>query len=344
MKKFFVTKSDASRVAFIQQAIASINPDHVFVLCEPERLPIYQNIGGIKLPLKELNKAAHWITFVNTFTNKSLLVIDNVLKFIYFGDGKKKYLKDISQSIGNIIVTDVVPFYTEPHEIFYPFWFLGKEILGYNSYHSFKANHWEEHKSGAVSSAHSFEILRDKIKEFYVQDYDDFFSNVRFYPFSMTEAERRQYENIKQKAGENFSNPIKLYSDVSEAINLIDSRYNAANTLLKKLVQGTVFDVPKVVIVNNSAAYISRHRKRLGCYNFLTFHDKPSLFEPYKIAVLLQLPVVKPYNIFYILSQNQMYFVQLVLQDNKLENYFFEKIYNNELRKQFDRFFYNAHL
>jgi hypothetical protein len=331
-------------VAFIRSAVESIKPDNIYILCEKDREPVYGEFkSAVVLPLKELNKSARWITFVNTFSEHSLLVIDNVLKFIFFGDGKKKYLKNISQSLNNIIVTDVVPFYTEPSEIFYPFWFLGKTILGYNSYNSFKSNHLEEKVDGSLDYSHSFSVLKTKIQDYYVQDYENFFDNVEIVDFTMSKAEAANYERAKKQASEDFTNPIKLYSDVSEHINLIDSRYAAAQGVVSGLLGKDLFRRAEVVVVNNSRSYIVRHRKRLGNINFLTFHDAPEDFAKYSDVVFMQLPVVKPYNIFYILC-NPSKFYQLHLVGNNLEKFFFNKIYNNELRKQFDRYFYNAHL
>lgn len=335
MKMFFVSKSDKNRLDYIKSAIDEIKPSNTYILAEKDRHHVYSCIKAIKLPLKDLNKAENWIAFVNTVNNDSLLIIDNVLKFVFFGDGKKSYLKAISQRIKNIIVTDVVPFYTEPHEIFYPFWFLGKEILGYNSYNTFKANHFEEKEDGKIDTAHSFSVLKNKIKDYYLQDYDNYFNNVSFFEFEMTEYEKHNYNEVKIKSTESFSNPVKLYTEVSEAINLIDSRYNAAIKILSVL--------DNVVIVNNSSSYQIRHKKKLGDYRFLTFHDQLDCFNKYENILFLQLPVIKPYNIFYILCAD-INCIQLKLIDNNLENHFHNKIYNNELRNKFDAYFYNTNL
>ncbi|GHT33520.1 hypothetical protein FACS189434_07830 [Bacteroidia bacterium] len=338
MKKFLVSKNDETKRNFVEKAIAEIKPDNVYVLCEKDRQKVYTGIEAIVLPLKDLNSAENWITFVNTFSKNSLLVIDNVLKFIFFGDGKKKYLKDISQSINNIIVTDIVPFYSEPHEIFYPFWFLGKEILGYNSLNTFRANHLEEKADGTIDFAHSFNILKDKIKDYYVQDYDNFFSNLKFECFEANEFEKDMYESAKAKAKENFTNPIKFYNDISPVINMCLSRYECINQLLHTL------DRKKTVLVNNCSSFQNRHKKEIIFeVDFLTFHSELSLFDKYENIVFMQMPVVKPMNLFYLLQKNKNLF-QIVLNDNKLEDYYKQKIYNNELRKQFDTAFYYPNL
>jgi hypothetical protein len=341
MKKFFVSKSDLHRVAFIEKAVKKVKPTSMYILCEKQREAVYSGFKeAVILPLKELNKAENWITFTSTFDDGSLLVIDNVLKFVFFGDGKKKYLKSISQSFKNVIVTDVVPFYTEPAEIFYPFWFLGKSILGYDTYSSFKANHLEEKADGGIDFSHSFSVLKSKIQRYYVQDYANFFDSLQVVNFEMSASEQERYEREKEKASRNFSNPIKLYSDVSESINLMDSRYTATKKLVGSLLTGVLDGGEKIAVVNNSSSYAARHRKRLGNLNFLTFHDAPEKFEAYDAVVFMQLPVVKPYSLFYILC-NQCKFYQLHLLNNKLEQYFFNKLYHHELRRQFDGFFYN---
>lgn len=337
-KKFFVSKSDENKLNFIKKAINKIKPSNVFILVEESRKAIYQGIDGVVLPLKELNKNVNWLNFSNSYNADSLLVIDNVLKFIFYGDGKKAYLKDISQSIKNIIVTDVVPFYSEPHEIFYPLWFLGKEILGYNSYNSFKANHLEEKKDGSIDFAHSFDVLYEKIKNNYIQDYPDFFINNAFTEFSMNESEVKEYEKKRDEAKADFTNPIKFYNDVSPVINMCQSRYDAINKLLATL------DLSKTVLVNNSASFQVLHKKRIPYQvDYLTFHSDLSEFEKYENVVFMQMPIVKPMNFYYIVAQGKKYY-QITLIDNKLEMYYQSKIYNNDLRKQIDAAFYNAYL
>jgi hypothetical protein len=342
MKKFFVSKSDASRTAFIRKAVEEVRPTSLYILCEKSRAEVYAGFTEAAiLPLKELNKAAAWIGLVSALDDGTMLVIDSVLKFVFFGDGKKKYLKSLSQSLKHVIVTDVVPFYAEPGEIFYPFWFLGKSILGYDAYSAFKANHLEEKSDGSVDFSHSFSVLKSKIKDYYVQDYANFFDSLQVIEFEMAATERANYELVKKRASGDFTSPIKLYSDVSEAINLVDSRYAATKKLAESLLTGIFDDGKRIAIVNNSASYASRHRKKLGNFDFLTFHDDPKKFEAYDAAIFMQLPVVKPYSLFYILC-GRSHFYQLHLADNKLEQYFFNKIYNHELRRQFDNFFYHA--
>jgi len=337
MKKFYVSKSDKNKVSFIKKSISEIKPDYVYILCEEHRKNIFDNINAIILPLKELNKNSNWITFVNTFTKNSLLIIDNVLKFIFFGDGKKKYLKDISQSINNIIVTDVVPFYTEPYEIFYPFWFLGKEILGYNSYNTFKSNYLEEQNDGTINTAHSFEIIKEKISEYYIQDYEYFFKNREVITWQMNDNDIKEYENTKQLQVEDFKNPIKLYNTCSEKINLIETKFNIINDITKNL-NGNV-----AIAINCLVIYPKMFLKYMENKNvsFISIHSNPSLYTKFDTIILAEMPIVKPHDWIYIeseLNDNQKV-IQLNLTNNKLESYFYNKIFNNELRNKFTYFY-----
>jgi hypothetical protein len=184
-------------------------------------------------------------------------------------------------------------------------------------------------------------VLKSKVEGYYVQDYADFFDNLKVVEFEMSAAEQSGYELAKKRAIGDFVHPVKLYSDVSEAINLVDSRYAATKKLAESLLTGIFDDGKKIAIVNNSAAYTPRHRKKLGNFDFLTFRDDPKKFEAYDAVIFMQLPVIQPYNLFYILCGRQKFF-QLHMTNNNLEKYFFEKIYNHELRRQFDRFFYHA--
>jgi len=339
MKKFIVSKSDTSKIHFIQKAIENISPKNVFVLAEKERIHLFEGIGAVTLPLKELNKAHNWITFENEFDRRrSLLVVDNVLKFMFFGDGKKEYIKDRVQAYDNVIVMDVVPFYSEPAEIFYPFWFLGKGILGYNSYNTFKANHLEEKEDGSINLSHSFDVLYNKIKDFYVQDYPDFFTSSTMVHFEMNALEIAAYEAQKEKAKADFTNPVKFYNDISPLINTCQSRYDAINNLLLKL------NCNKTVLVNNAASFQPLHRKKIPyLVDYLTFHSELSEFDKYDNVVFMQMPIAKPMNFYYIMQKAKQFY-QIALKDNKLEDYYKDKIYNNELRKQIDTAFYHADL
>lgn len=339
MKKFFVSKSDKNKIEYLKKAIETVKPDNVYILVENDRACIFKDINATILPLKELNKTTNWITFINTFTKNSMLVIDNVLKFIFFGDGKKKYLKDISQSINNIIVMDVVPFYTEPYEIFYPFYLLGKEILGYNSYNTFKANHLEESKDGKVFLAHSFEILKDKIKDYYVQDYAQFWNERTIVEFQLTMEEEIAYNNKKTKETDNFTNPIKLYNACSVNINLIKSRFEIIDIITQKMTNKKV-----AIVINALGKYPSIYKNMMQNkkVDFLTIHSKPDDFINYDYVILAEMPIVKPHNWIYIEPNINGKLIQLKLSNNKLENMFYNKIFNNELKKQFDAAFYNA--
>jgi hypothetical protein len=341
MKKFYVTKSDKSRVNFIRKSIEEINPSNIYILCEKDRAKVYEGIEALILPLKDLNKTENWIEFTKTVNENSLLVIDNVLKCVYFGDGKKDYLKNISQGLKNVIVTDIVPFYTEPHEIFYPFYLLGKNILGYGSYNTFKGNHFEEKNNGGVDLAHSFSVLKDKIKDYYIQDYDCFFKKRQFVEWQMTEQDLQKYITRKSKETSEFTNPIKLYNACSEQINLIETKYEALNKATK--------DLKNACIVINA---LGIYPKMIGKYienksvKFLSIHSQPSDFEKFETIVLAEMPIVKPHSWLYIeasLKYSQD-IIQLKLINNKLESYFHDKIFNNELRAQFDSSFYSTNL
>lgn len=341
MKKFFVSKSDAARANFVFKAIQEVKPDNVYILCEDDRRHVYSNIKAVVLPLKELNKCENWILFRESFTANSMLVVDRVLKFIFFGDGKKKYLKDYSQSINHIIVTDVVPFYTEPSEIFYPFYFLGKGILGYNSYSAFASNNLEEGEDGEMLGAHSFEILKGKIKDYYLQDYPKFFNERTIHNFELTPDEVAAYEQKKKEESDSFTNPIKLFNACSTQINLVESRFEAINQLTKART-----GKKGCVVINAGGIYPRMYLKRMEnkLVDFKTIHSDPSEFKGYDYVILAEMPIVKPFNWIYIEAVLDAEVIQLNLTNNNLEKHFHQKIFNNELRNQFDAAFYSEDL
>lgn len=334
MKKFLVSKSDKNKVDFIQKSIEKIKPDHVYILCEKERASVYSSIDAVILPLKELNKNANWITFINTFSKDSLLVIDNVLKFIFFGDGKKKYLKDVSQSINNIIVTDVVPFYTEPHEIFYPFWFLGKEILGYNSYNTFKANHFEEKHSGDLGFAHSFEVLQEKIEDYYIQDYSYFFKERNIIKWEMNKENKELYLSNKSNALEKYNNPIQMKTAFADFVNLLKEKAE----VVKPLIKG------KTCFVINYIPYSKKIKSFFDFEQFdiLSYHEQDlSKFKEYDTIIFYDNIIVKPHSLFYLESNLKGNIFNLIETSTGIDLNLFNSVYNIELRNHFDNHFGN---
>lgn len=338
MKKFFVSKSDESRVSFIKKALDSIETDNVWVICSKERGHVYSSLNAKVLPMKELNKAGNWIEFVNTFTNSSMLVIDNVLQFMFFGDGKKDYLKNFAQRINHCIVTDVVPFYTEPYEIFYPFYFLGKEILGYNSYNAFKANHSEEKPDGSIDFSHSFDVLKHKISDYYVQDYEKFFLCRGVIEWCMSDSEYSTYLEDKANS-QDYKNPVQLITKFADYINLLPSKASKLIPLIKG----------KTAIVLNYALYAkfikSMLPKNIQSVDFITYHVKDcSAFSNYDTIIYYDNIIVKPHNVFYIepfIRGNIHCFVE---KRTNLDTNLFSKVYNIPLRNEFDKHFYEKNL
>lgn len=336
IKKFFVSKSDEKKLAFVKEQIKANDIGNVFVICEGNRKALFADIGATVLPFKRLNETANWINFVNGINDKTLLVVDNIVKFIFFGDGKKKYLTHISQSINNIIVMDTVPFFEEVGHIFYPFYFLGKDILGYSNYQSFKANHYEETEDGREMEAHSFGVLQKKIEGYYVQDYKRFFNNRHEVWWEMDETEKADYEAEKERVTQKEDNPIKIFNSLSEKINLIPSKF-------KKLDELTSDGKEYNVILNAGGRFPGMIRKHLSNpnVNFHSFHDNDlSKFADMDNIVFLETPIVKPYKLFYIdavIDPNaNIYMFRL---DNKLESYFYNRVYDHELRNEFDKHF-----
>lgn len=334
MKKFFVSKSDESKLNFINNSIGKIKPDYIYVLCEPSRIEVFKNINAVILPLKELNKNENWITFVNTFSKDSLLIIDNILKFVFFGDGKKKYLKDVSQSINNIIVMDVVPFYTEPHEIFYPFWFLGKEILGYNSYNTFKANHFEEKEDGSVCTAHSFSVLKDKIKDYYIQDYTCFFKERTLIEWKMSNENLNTYNLNKKNALKEYNNPIKIKTVFADFVNLLKEKAEAS----KPLIQGST-----CLVIN----YMPYSKKIKSFFEFekfdvLSYHESNlELFSKYETIIFYDNIIVKKHSLFYIEPYLNGKVFNILETSTGIDFNLYNSIYNIELRNEFDKYFGN---
>lgn len=334
MKKFFVSKSDKNKLNFINNSIDKIKPEHVYVLCEPSRTQVFKSVKAVILPLKELNKNENWITFVNTFSKDSLLVIDNVLKFIFFGDGKKKYLKDVSQSINNIIVMDVVPFYTEPHEIFYPFWFLGKEILGYNSYNTFKANHFEEKENGEIETAHSFEVLKDKIKDYYIQDYECFFNKRNLVEWKMDEENLNKYNFNKKSALQKYNNPIQMKTAFADFVNLLKEKAE----IVKPLIKGnTCFIINYMPYSKKIKSFFDFER-----FDILSYHESNlEKLSEYETIIFYDNIIIKQHVLFYLESYLKGSIFNLIETSTGIDYSLYNSVYNIELRNEFDKYFGN---
>jgi len=232
-RTFFVSKSDENKLIFIENYLNEYSASNIFIICEDNKKHLYSNINAFIVGFKDLNKSENWIRFVNDINKNTLLIVDNVVKFMFFGDGKKKYIKELSQSINYKIMFDVVPFFTEPYEMFYPFWFLGKEILGYNNLQSFKSNHFEEKNSGDIGRAHDFDVIYEKVKDYYIQDYDCFFNERRIVNWSMSDDEIETYNHKKGTALDEYDNPIKIITVFSDYTNLCESKINKLDEIFK---------------------------------------------------------------------------------------------------------------
>lgn len=336
-KKFFVSKSDSAKVAFLERAIEDIRPSSIYILCEPSRKEVYKGIDAVCMPLKNLNKTKEWITFVNTFDQNSLLVIDNVIKFLNYGDGKKKHLRVISQSLNNVLVMDVVPFYTEPYEIFYPFFFLDKSILGYNSYNSFKANHMEEKADGEIAPAHSFGVLKEKLKGFYQQDYSSFFVPREIIKWEMAQGERERYAEVVGNLGDGYSNPIKIMTKAADTVNLFQSKADVLSSLVEEL-NGAI------AVVINILSYEKRIRGMMSSkkdITFKTFHDSDyTSFAQYDHVVFYDNIIVKPHNVFYIEPYIRGKAYCFLEPTSKIDQKLYERVYGSGLRDDFNQNFY----
>lgn len=334
MKKFFVSKSDKNRVCFIKNVIKEIKPNNIFIICENERAKIYEGIEALILPLKDLNKAPNWIEFTKNINENCLLVIDNVLKCIYFGDGKKKYLKNISQSLKHIIITDVVPFYTEPHEIFYPFYLLGKSILGYGSYNSFKGNPFEEKQDGSIDIAHSFLVLKDKIKDYYIQDYKCFWNKRTLIEWEMSSESRLEYEKRKLNALDKYNNPIQLMTAFADYVNLLPEKAN----IIKSLING------KTCLVLNYMPYSKKIKSffDFNSFDILSYHETDiTLFNRYDTIILYENIIVKRHKIFYLENNFKGAIYNLLEKTTGIDKNLYNSIYNIKLRNEFDKYFGN---
>lgn len=338
---FYVSKSDKNKLDFINSYLSKHKVSNIFIICEGSRKHIFKDINAFVVGFKDLNKSDNWIRFVNELNTNSLLIVDNVVKFMFFGDGKKKYIKELSQSINYKIMLDVVPFFTEPYEIFYPFWFLGKEILGYNNLSSFKANHFEEKENGEIGKAHDFETLKHKISDYYVQDYNQFFKERSIIEWAMSATEVKNYDVKKTDEIKSFTNPVKLYNSCSTIINLIESKFKIVAQLSDSLQN-------VCVVINCLGRFPNMFKKYMKNKNvtFLSIHSKPKEFSTFDNIILAEMPIVKPHSWIYIESslthKNKLH--QINLTNNNLETLFYNKIFNNETRKQFDAYFYSNNL
>ena len=58
------------------------------------------------------------------------------------------------------------------------------------------------------------------------------------------------------------------------------------------------------------------------------------------------MPIVKPHNWLYIEAtlRNNQKLIQFKLTNNKLESYFYNKLFDNGIREQIDAYFYSKNL
>jgi hypothetical protein len=168
--------------------------------------------------------------------------------------------------------------------------------------------------------------LKDKIKDYYVQDYDTFFNERKIIEWKMSDNEFKEYEERKMKS--DFKNPIKLITTFADYINLITSKALA--------VDGILFG--KTAIVINYMPYAKKISAILPIFSnveFVSYHEtSPEKFSRYDTIIFYDNIIVKPHTLFYIEPHIKGRCYCLIETSVNLDMHLFNRIYNIELREK----------
>lgn len=179
-------------------------------------------------------------------------------------------------------------------------------------------------------------MLKEKIKDYYIQDYDKFFNERKIIKWKMGDDELKEYEKRKMKS--DFKNPIKLITTFADYINLLTSKASA--------VDGILFG--KTAIVINYMPYAKKISAMLPVFSnieFVSYHETlPEKFSRYDTIIFYDNIIVKPHILFYIEPNIKGQCYCMIETSVNLDMYLFNRIYNIELRNHFNSFFYGTNL
>jgi hypothetical protein len=120
--------------------------------------------------------------------------------------------------------------------------FLGKDILGFSSYHAWKEGYQEIDGAGLVRSSHDFELVAEKLKEFCGIDYSAFKQPDRtIVEFESTRSEHEQYEALKTEifSAVDFE-PGPAITRLADLVHAFDTRIGTLVDLVSTLEGSTL--------------------------------------------------------------------------------------------------------
>jgi hypothetical protein len=174
------------------------------------------------------------------------------------------------------------------------------------------------------------------MKDYYVQDYKEFFKERTILEWSISESETSQYLELKDKikSADSF-NPIKSITKVADFVNLTNTKAALVNELLGTL-QGR-----KAIVLNTLmyAKAISGKLKRKN-YEIISYHEENlEKFSNYDSIIFYDNIIIKPHNVFYIEPFIKGNCYILLEKTTNVDSYLFNRVHHNDLRQKLSLFY-----
>jgi len=294
MRSAHFSKSAVDRVRFAERFIAESGKQIVIYLYPQNRgktliKPEVGNRHVIYASYEEMTKTNKWLQINQLISEDSVLILDNPSRYARMSASKALSVGRLGKSGAKAIV-DIAPFVFGIHHLFHSMSFLGKDVLGFASYHAWREGYQELDRSGQVKSSHDPAMVSDKLKGFCSIAYSAFKQSDRtIVEFESTKSEHEKYEALKSEL---FANPdfepqpaITRLADLAHAF---DTRINALIELLSSLNGSTL-------LYTNLKSYASKAltaTKRAGLKEVFATSYQIGSNEKFDNIVYLESPIV----------------------------------------------------
>lgn len=294
MRAAYFSKSATDRVGFVERFIADSGKQVVIYLHPQNRSKALIKPGTgsrytVYASYEEMTKTNKWLEINQLISEDSVLIMDNPSRYARVSASKALSIGRLGKSGAKAIV-DIAPFVFGVHHLFHSMSFLGKDILGFASYHAWREGYQELDRLGLVRSSHDFELVAEKLKGFCSIDYSAFKASDRtIIEFESTKSEHEQYELLKTQI---FS---AVDFEPGPAITRLADLVHAFNTRIDTLVDLVSTLKGSTLVYTNLKSYATKAlaaTKRMGLKGVSATSYQIGSTEKFDNIIYLESPIV----------------------------------------------------
>jgi hypothetical protein len=191
------------------------------------------------------------------------------------------------------IVLDVVPFYGGIENIYIPYSYLDRSILGYQHWYAFRENYEETLPDGSVARALDPKHLARKVSPFTTLAYQRFLAERRsFVECITTDSEADSYQRKKADLFDSDRSAGRIVTALADFAHAFGSRTKTFLELVSSLSGSTL-------ALTNLSVYADRARKACADAGYSvtcrSYHDDYRDVYSFDNIIYLESPIVKPY-------------------------------------------------